>query len=156
VLSAGIPAAIQENVESSRAHAVAIDATVRGCSADDVLHLDGDEGMRMDFRVELDVWKVNVCFWTEGTDLPDALDENVPQVAAFRHVISGARREGYDLNPAPATWSDVSPRQGLLFAKTLPEDVLFEPARRLYFTQDLSFFVRGMLEALRSRRYAAA
>lgn len=30
---------------------------------------------------------------------------------------------------------------------SLPEDFLLEPAQRLYFAQDFSFFVRGMLAA---------
>lgn len=36
---------------------------------------------------------------------------------------------------------------GVVFTKSLHEDFLLEPAQRLYFAQDLSFFIRGMLEA---------
>ena len=37
--------------------------------------------------------------------------------------------------------------RSLLFFRALPDDFLLRPMEKLYFTQDLGFFVRGILEA---------
>jgi hypothetical protein len=36
---------------------------------------------------------------------------------------------------------------GQALIKALDEDFLLSPAQRLYFTQDLAFFLRGLIEA---------
>lgn len=155
VLKTEIPAAIADNLETSGSRPVRTEATDRGCCADYVLRVGDADETRMDFRVELNVWKANVCFWVDGATLPPELDPDSPEVAPFRHVIRGALREGYELNPVPATRTDGAVvRHGLLFVKSLSDEFLLEPARRLYFTQDFAFFVRGMFEALRADRAA--
>jgi hypothetical protein len=102
------------------------------------------------FSVELNVRKVNVMF-----SLPDSirpvgpLDKN-PTLSAYRHVISGAQAEGYQLNSELAEYGGEDGGRALLFFRTLPDDFLLRPIEKLYFTQDLGFFVRGVLEAQES------
>lgn len=67
----------------------------------------------------------------------------------YKNCLIGAHQEGYILNENPI----LSPDQkttGFVFIKLLHEDFLLEPAHRLYFEQDLSFFIRGMSEGLLS------
>ena len=99
------------------------------------------------FSVELNVRKVNVMF-----SLPDAiqpagpLDKN-PALSAYQHVIAGAQAEGYRLNSELAEYGGEDGGRALLFFRALPDDFLLRPMEKLYFTQDLGFFVRGILEA---------
>lgn len=99
------------------------------------------------FSVELNVRKVNVMF-----SLPDAiqpagpLDKN-PALSAYQHVIAGALAEGYRLNSDLAEYGGEDGSRALLFFRALPDDFLLRPMEKLYFTQDLGFFVRGIIEA---------
>lgn len=98
------------------------------------------------FRIELNVKKVNVVFWLPKAAQPlgaRALLENHPP---FHACLLGAEREGYMLNPVAHAAEDAG-MVGVVFIKSFHDDFLLEPAHRLYFAQDFSFFVRGMLEA---------
>ena len=48
-------------------------------------------------------------------------------------------------NDSPARGPDG--RMGLIFYRTLAQDFLLQPPLRLYFAQDLAFFVRAVLAA---------
>lgn len=99
------------------------------------------------FSVELNVRKVNVMF-----SLPDTIQtagplDNNPALSAYQHVIAGALAEGYRLNSELAEYGGEDGGRALLFFRVLPDDFLLRPMEKLYFTQDLGFFVRGILEA---------
>jgi hypothetical protein len=66
--------------------------------------------------------------------------------AGLHSCLVDAEREGYVLNPVIQDASGIG-MKGFVFIKTLHEDFLLSPAQRLHFAQDLSFFVRGLLEA---------
>jgi hypothetical protein len=103
-------------------------------------------GTTLHFRLELNVRKVNLVYWFP-TPPPDnnarKLFESHP---GLHSCLVGAEREGYVLNPVAQASSGDS-KNSCVFFKTLHEDFLLSPAQRLYFAQDLSFFVRGLLEA---------
>jgi hypothetical protein len=58
----------------------------------------------------------------------------------------GAEREACAPNPVARPDEDAI-NHALVFIRLLHDDVLIEPAQRLYFAQDLAFFVRGMTDA---------
>lgn len=55
--------------------------------------------------------------------------------------------------PAPVLLqcADGSDCQALILYRSLPKDFLLEPAQRLYFIQDLSFFMAGVWHALHTK-----
>ena len=69
------------------------------------------------------------------------------------HTLQGAEAEGYLLNPSPGKLqcADGSDCQALILYRSLPKDFLLEPAQRLYFIQDLSFFMAGVWHALHTK-----
>ena len=73
-----------------------------------------------------------------------------------QHLLAGARAEGYRLNHELADYGGDDGGRALLFYRTLPEDFLLRPIERLYFTQDLGFFVRGIVEAQEAAQAGAA
>lgn len=102
-------------------------------------------GPNLQFSVELNVRKVNVMFV-----LPSTVTQhrgNLSELIHYRHVIEGARAEGYTLNEQPANYQGDDGGNALLFFKRLPDDFLLRPVEKLYFSQDLAFFVRAILEA---------
>ncbi len=99
------------------------------------------------FSVELNVRKVNVMFSVPDTIRLEGPLDNNPALLAYRHVISGAQAEGYRLNSELADYGGEDGGRALLFFRALPDDFLLRPIEKLYFTQDLGFFVRGILEA---------
>ena len=98
------------------------------------------------FRIELNVKKVNVVFWIPKTAQTLGARALLENHSPFHACLLGAEREGYMLNPVTHTAEDAS-MVGVVFIKSFHDDFLLEPAHRLYFAQDFSFFVRGMLEA---------
>lgn len=149
VLQHNIPDAVRANLSDAYGK-VDIQTGVRGCGADYTLSLSmpGQElPFQQRFRVELNVRKANVCFWLANVALPARLDANSEAVAVFRHVILGALAEGYQLNDAPALSAGEPTSRGLLFFRSLDPEFLVRPDQRLYFVQDLSFCVRGFLDA---------
>lgn len=153
VLEKELPQAIRENFNHS--DGILTDLTLR-CTdfiCDYTLHLKNknQEIQTFDIRIELNVKKVNVIFWIPGfSSHQDRLSSNdLKDHFKYKNCLIGAHQEGYILNENPI----LSPDQkttGFVFIKLLHEDFLLEPAHRLYFEQDLSFFIRGMSEGLLS------
>lgn len=81
-----------------------------------------------------------------GKDFPRTL-------GPLSHTLQGAEAEGYLLNPSPGKLqcADGSDCQALILYRSLPKDFLLEPAQRLYFIQDLSFFMAGVWHALHTK-----
>lgn len=122
---------------------------IHGCIADYVLSLrvpgDVTKGRApaertLAFKLELNVRKANLVLW-----LPAEAVQPDPQSAnPYASCFFGAEKEGYLRNGTPITGS----REGYLgavFIKPLSDDFLLNPAERLYFAQDLAFFIRGVL-----------
>ena len=137
VLASDIPQAIRTGALVP----LEVQVTQNGCCADYVV---SQAGGALHFRVELNVFKVNVCFWFPHS-LPDPVDLSEPALQPYRHVMAGAEAEGYKKNDSPARGPDG--RMGLIFYRTLAQDFLLQPPLRLYFAQDLAFFVRAVLAA---------
>lgn len=118
---------------------------VHGCIADYRLgatHAERELGIRL----EVNVRKVNLVVWMPGAHPPATARDHFLSTPGLKSCLLGAEREGYQLNEAPKA---VHARRiwGCVFIKALDEDFLLSPAQRLYFTQDLAFFLRGLIEA---------
>lgn len=127
-----------------------------GCRATYVLTASaGCQQLRypLKFSVELNVRKVNLMFsLPEHINPQDTLKtlttlDKHPALTTYQHVIAGAQAEGYRFNTELAHYGGDDGGRALLFFRSLPEDFLFRPIEKLYFTQDLGFFVRGVVEA---------
>lgn len=123
-----------------------------GCRATYLVKTPGDDSLRppLKFSVELNVKKVNLMF-----SLPAGLPLHGTQarqavLQSYQHVIAGATAEGYQANSELAKYGGEDGGTAILFYRTLPEDFLLRPMEKLYFAQDLGFFVRGILEAQES------
>lgn len=153
VLARDVPRALRENLGAVGAPDPEV--RLRGCCADYTLRSpDAGAAGTLRFSLELNVFKVNVCFWLDGVLLPGQASVDSAELAAFRHVFLGAVAEGYRMNEEPAHYADANHGIGLIFFRTLAPDFLLHPEQRLYFVQDLSFFVRGVVEAQRRARLA--
>lgn len=140
-----IPAAIRANMGDD----ISIDVKVRGCCADYSFKYAPPGATRpvcMAFSVELNVYKANVCFWM-ASPLPARISLESPDISDFHHVFLGAVAEGYRMNEVPVRRAAPKLGSGVLFFRTLAPDFLVLPGQRLYFVQDLSFFVRGVFDA---------
>jgi hypothetical protein len=149
VLDALIPTHLERIVCAPRG--MKLDRLSRsGCRATYVLSSSvdvGAEATSLKFSVELNVRKVNLMFgMPRGLVLQQPLEQSAA-LRPYRHVVAGARAEGYQLNSEPAHYAGNDGGMALLFFRPLPEDFLLRPIEKLYFAQDLGFFVRGMLEA---------
>lgn len=145
-----IPQALQANLSSAQT-SVVLTKCLLGCRADYSLSFIGvgsSTSVKIDFSVELNVRKVNLAFWLNDYTFPDKISIETPSMKPFRHVISGAVAEGYRMNDTPASYFGSGKGHGILFFRELDPDFLIKPAARLYFCQDLSFFVRGVIEAV--------
>lgn len=125
-----------------------LDAEVRGCCALYRLHQAGQQALH--FQLELNVYKVNVVVQS-----PPALDLARLEHAALQdwaHALQGAIAEGYVLNPRPGRLECGDGRRLRAFTlyRTFPKDFLLEPAQRLYFVQDLCFFMACIWHAHQS------
>lgn len=115
--------------------------------------LSGQGVPALQLGVEINVCKANVYFLLPGAQhWPLDVDLQTHELHPYRHVISGALAEGYTLNPHLARYNGQDGGAGLVFALRLPKDFLWRADARLYFIQDLSFFARGVLEAVLSQR----
>jgi len=128
----------------------AITHQVRGCVGDYKVHVSSTEDGKpiLHFLVELNVHKVNiVVLLPDKPNLNDSKDYFKESIL-LESCLHGATNEGYQLNPKPEEREN---NVGLVLTKTFSEDFLLNPLQRLYFAQDLSFFIRGMIDALRKK-----
>ncbi len=149
LLDRELPQALEVNLGSPLAPLV-IGKNVQGCRGDYELSFKGSgllSGIKLNFSVELNVRKVNLAFWLNAHTLPGNISLETSTLQPFRHVIAGALAEGYRMNDTPAKYLGSGKGNGVLFFRDLDPDFLIKPAARLYFCQDLSFFVRGVIEA---------
>ncbi|WP_066268861.1 hypothetical protein [Hydrogenophaga palleronii] len=152
LLEKEVPKALQENLAPLAGPGALANARIehqsRGFITDYTVSMPSDAPppATLHFRLELNVRKVNLVFWAPTPPADNnarAVFENHP---GLHSCLVGAEREGYVLNPLIQTEAGTG-RKGCVFIKVLHEDFLLSPAHRLYFAQDLSFFVRGLLEA---------
>lgn len=90
---------------------------------------------------------------TLGQQLHERVQLGDPVLGPLSHTLQGAEAEGYLLNPSPGKLqcADGSDCQAQILYRSLPKDFLLEPAQRLYFIQDLSFFMAGVWHALHTK-----
>lgn len=90
---------------------------------------------------------------TLGQQLHERVQLGDPVLGPLSHTLQGAEAEGYLLNPSPGKLqcADGSDCQALILYRSLSKDFLLEPAQRLYFIQDLSFFMAGVWHALHTK-----
>ncbi|MEG2047374.1 MAG: hypothetical protein RR855_12030 [Comamonas sp.] len=129
---------------------VQLDTQVRGCCG--LYRMQAGDLPGVQFQVELNVYKVNVVLAVPFA-LPDRVQLGDPALGPLSHTLQGAEAEGYLLNPSPGKLqcADGSDCQALILYRTLPKDFLLEPAQRLYFIQDLSFFMAAVWHALQPK-----
>lgn len=148
VLNHDVPQAIRENLLHGDLEDTDLSWVTRGYICDYKLTAKAPlrPAATLNFRLELNVKKVNALFWLQTNDQSIDARALLESRSHWRACWMGAEREGYALNPVVTPCADPQ-RLGVVFIKTLNEDFLLEPAQRLYFAQDFAFFVRGMLEA---------
>lgn len=152
VLNEDIPTALHENFNARPFEPAGwiprLHTRTNGCCADYHVLPPGAETKTaiLHFIVELNVNKVNlVLLLPHAPDLEHAT-AYFKRSSSLQSCLEGAQREGYALSDTPEHRSGMT---GLVLTRTLHEDFLLDPARRLYFAQDLAFFIRGMIEAHR-------
>lgn len=155
VLSKEVPGAIAENLKSSAGEFyyqnAKIESTLSGCIADYVLSADARHGddpdtsrpIFLEFKLELNVKKVNFVVWlpTSREEAPVDLSQRLKR---YQSCFFGATQEGYLQNTNPL-YNDRAGFVGFVFIRPLSADFLLNAGERLYFAQDLAFFVRGLL-----------
>jgi hypothetical protein len=151
VLTKEIPEAILLNLASTAGDVSfktpSITPTLSGCIADYVLSANGapshiDEHgkqLTLEFKLELNVRKANLVIW-----IPASGRGEDHRVESYQSSFFGAVNEGYVHNIAPVHGAK-SGHIGHVFIKTLGDDFLLNAGERLYFAQDLAFFIRGLL-----------
>ncbi|MBA3058862.1 MAG: hypothetical protein KJ614_06160 [Gammaproteobacteria bacterium] len=86
---------------------------------------------------------LGLFFW-----VPAAMDQaslTLPQrMEGYQSCFFCASKEGYIQSQIPLH-GEGEGFIGLVFIKTLGDDFLLEPARRLYVAQDAAFFIRALL-----------
>lgn len=155
VLVNEVPEAILQNLAStsgdSHYQRPKITHTFNGCIADYVLStvyetssLSKDSRIiSLEFKLELNVKKANLVVWIPIQEEATTADPD-QQIELYRHCFFGAAKEGYIQNTS--TIDGVKPgHAGFTFIKSLSDDFLLSPGERLYFAQDLAFFVRALL-----------
>ena len=151
VLEKEVPTALRENL-APLTHGPLANATVetkyQGFIADYTVstHPATGSGTALHFRLELNVRKVNLVYWSTADAMTSNAKELFESHPRLLSCLVGAEREGYTLNPVLQPVAGES-KKGCVFIKTFHEEFLLSSAQRLYFAQDLSFFVRGLLEA---------
>ena len=155
VLVREIPEAIILNLASTAGDAhfktPKIIPTLSGCIADYVLSANGAPGhadehgrpLALEFKLELNVRKANLVIWIPAHHEPSGLSAD-HWMEMYQSCFFGAVKEGYVHNTAPMHGVK-SGHIGHVFIKTLGDDFLLNPGERLYFAQDLAFFIRGLL-----------
>lgn len=152
VLESEVPTALHENLAATSAYApydrCDVTLTAHGCVADYALSVARFDQQApspaslvraLRFKLELNVRKANVVLWLPRRAFASGAGDHPYQSCFF-----GAAREGYVQNELPIACADPD-LVGVVFIKNLSEDFLLNPAERLYFAQDLAFFIRGIL-----------
>jgi hypothetical protein len=153
VLDKDIPNAIlvniQENNTDDSRQLVELDRVLHGCVCEYKLELRAPNIAKqlIEFKVELNVHKVNVVVW-----LPESVTKNESWRAdwslPYLSSLKGAQNEGYQLNEHPAAQMyNGKERFGIVLIKQLDADFLVKPSERLYFSQDFAFFIRSLVDA---------
>lgn len=154
VLKEEVPGAILDNLSPAtgggRYTEAQVDPHIRGCIADyalrvtDTLFHDERRVERtLHFKLELNVKKVNVVVWLPFERETDANWQQA--LERYKSCFFGAEKEGYVQNREPVL-GEKPGHMGIVFIKPLGDDFLLNPAERLYFAQDLAFFIRGLLD----------
>jgi hypothetical protein len=155
VLTHEIPDAIRLNLDSGSdsTHHKNVELAVQfnGCIAEYALSVDFDRlvdgckgaKLKLDFKLEVNVKKINFVVWLPCSELEsqpfiDQLQDR------YKSCFFGAGKEGYVQNTTPIA-RDKAGFIGFVFIKNLGGDFLLNVSERLYFSQDLAFFVRGLL-----------
>lgn len=131
---------------------VRVDAVRRGFVADYSIRTEPADRM-LELSVEVNVNKVNVVVWLppRASDADERRDGERQEsfLATQRSVLDGAVREGYEPHASLAAQSiDGRRRLGLVLVKRVGDDnFLLKPQAALYWAQDLSFFVQGLLRS---------
>ncbi|MDI9333133.1 MAG: hypothetical protein QM533_02025 [Cytophagales bacterium] len=147
-LKTDIPKAIQENI-AAHLDDLSINSKLRGCVCEYELRWMNQADKidkKINFHVELNVSKVNVCIWIRHKAIPEPIAANSPDLKPWAHAIAGTLAEGYKLNEVAALNAQRANQIGLVFIRDLGAEFLLLPWKRLYFVQDLAFFIRAMLE----------
>jgi len=155
VLREEVPAALLENLSANgmggRYAQARVTATIRGCIADYTLHIADTHldpnihvERRLNFKLELNVKKVNFVVWLPQT--AHQADDFAELIVRYKSCFFGAEKEGYLRNGEPL-YGEKLGHAGIVFIKALGDDFLLNPAERLYFVQDFAFFIRGLLDA---------
>lgn len=96
------------------------------------------------FSLDINVHKANLGLWiptNNETEETDAL------LQKFCHTLDGAQREGYELNKhAIKKNADGQDYYVFVLVKKLTSDFLWDPGQKLYFSQDLRFFIASALQ----------
>lgn len=95
-------------------------------------------------RLELNVYKLNLAILLPS----NKFNADMSLVnKAFAHSLAGCKKEGYIINESlPLTRHAGHDYHELVLYKELPKDFLWNSAEKLYFTQDLVFFVTSLLK----------
>lgn len=152
VLSQEVPAAIETNLQfaAQDGHFVFVNLVkeVKGCIAEYSINTEGQtsdhqtaRSFELRIKLELNVKKVNFVIWLSGTH-----EDNLASQQRYSSCFFGAQKEGYILNESPIH-GEKKGMVGLVFIKHLQDDFLINASERLYFAQDLAFFVRGLVSA---------
>lgn len=155
VLRDEIPGAILENLspkdQGERYTQAQVTSKIRGCIADYTLKVSdahlrkGTPGeRRLDFKLELNVKKVNFVVWLPKSVNPSGTWSEL--LTRYKSCFFGAQKEGY-LQNQELLEGERADHVGIVFIKSLGDDFLLNPAERLYFAQDFAFFIRGLLDA---------
>lgn len=154
VLEEEVPEAIRKNLHSASGNAgyqnLTLAMTSHGCIAEYSIKLDARQGAnfddlkgRLDFKLEVNVKKANFVVWLPLDPL-DPKGQASHLLKRYESCFFGASKEGYIRNSNPIFGERVG-CLGVVFIKDLGSDFLLNPAERMYFTQDLAFFIRGLL-----------
>jgi hypothetical protein len=153
VLDKDIPEAIlanlrEKNTDDSKL-LVELQRTFHGCVCEYKLSLRAQHITKqlLEFKIELNVHKVNVVVW-----LPESVTKNQnwrnDWSQPYLSSLKGAQNEGYQLNEHPAAQiHNGKERFGFVLIKQLDADFLVKPSERLYFSQDFAFFIRSLIDA---------
>lgn len=153
VLEKDIPEAILSNIREKNTddtkQFVELKKYFHGCVCEYTLEIRNAGGYkkRLDFKIELNVHKVNVVVWVSDRSSSQA-DWEANWLRMNQSSLQGAENEGYLRNEhvAEQIFKDKVSRRGFVFIKQLDADFLLKPSERLYFSQDFAFFVRSLVE----------